>query len=88
MGIFKKLKNGGKTFYKVYTKCSETEHSKIMLVSSKDAEFEGKIKSKNKELLDKIFGEAHCDKCTINVDRLGEDSNIKKAKKIYSFIEC
>ena len=88
MGIFKKLKNGGKTYYKVYSKCSNPDHSKIILTSSKDGDFEKNAKNKNKELLDKIFGEAHCDKCTINVDKLGEDSNIKKAKKIYTYIEC
>ena len=88
MGLFSKLKNGGKTFYKVYTKCSSAEHSDIFLVASKDSDFETKAKNKDKELLQKIFGENFCDKCTVCVDKLGEDSNIKKAKKIYSFKEC
>ena len=38
-------------------------------------------------LLTKIFGDAFCDKCIISVDKLGDDSNVKKVKKIYSSVE-
>ena len=84
MGLFKKK---GTTYYKVYCKCSDTEHGSIVLLKSKDKEIETKLKNKDKTTLDTILGDKYCDKCTINVDRLGEDSNIKTAKKIYTFIQ-
>lgn len=84
MGLFKKK---GNNLYKVYCKCSDQEHSSIVLLKSKDKEIETKLKNKDKTILDTLFGDKYCDKCTINVDKLGEDSNIKKAKKIYTYIE-
>lgn len=83
MGLFKKSK---RKYYKVYAKCSEIEHGKIVVISTKEEDFEKRVKNKEKELLDKIFGK-YCEKCTISVDLIGKDSSIKKIKKIYSYIE-
>lgn len=87
MGLFKKISRGGKNYYKVYSKCQTEEHGKILLVSSKEKDLDKKIKDKNADILKSIFGDEYCEKCTINVDLLGDDANIKKAKKIYQFIE-
>lgn len=84
MGFLKKNK---KQYYKVYAKCSDSEHGKILLVSTKEEDFEKRVKNKEKELLIKIFGDKYCEKCIINVDLVGKDSSIKKIKKIYSYIE-
>lgn len=85
MGLIKKLFSGGKSHYKVHIKCDN--HSKVMVVTTKIEDFEDKIKSRDSEILTKIFGDAYCDKCIISVDKLGEDSNVKKVKKIYSSVE-
>lgn len=81
------LKRNKKKYYKVYGKCSDSEHVKILLVSTTEEDFETKIKNKDKDLLNKLFEDKYCDKCIIHVDLVGKDSSIKKIKKIYSYIE-
>lgn len=87
MGLIKKLMSGGKSHYKVHSRCDKQEHGKVVVVTTKMEDLEEKIKERDSEILTKIFGDAYCDKCIISVDKLGEDSNVKKVKKIYSSVE-
>ena len=87
MGLLKKLITGNKSFYKIQVKCSTTEHSNVFLVSSKEKDLDVKVKNKDTETIKKILGDKYCDKCSVSLDKLGEDASIKTAKKIYTLIE-
>lgn len=85
MGLIKKIFKGNKEYYKIYTKCSNSEHERTFIVSTKEKDFEEKMKKKDADTLNKALP-SHCDKCVINVDKI-EDGNVKKSKKIYTLIE-
>jgi hypothetical protein len=86
MGLFAKLKNGKKKFYKAIQKCDSTNNGGVVIACSKDGrDLKQLVKDGDEEIVKALFSH-HCSKCSYTFDDLALE-DVRGAKKIYELKE-
>lgn len=86
MGLFAKLKNGKKRFYKAIQKCDSTNNGGVIIVCSLSGrDLKQAVKDGDETVIDALFSH-HCSKCSYNLEDLAFE-DVRGAKKIYEYKE-